>query len=621
MPSSIFCPDCGMLKNRCVCGKKDKKPPIKKTTEEVKKPLFIKSLKIGDKVSGLSSEYSYKMDDESQKHVLSETRINELKKQYPDIDEEIIYNFPFPQPRNDQLDIILDIYEAIESGYKYIVLEAGTGTGKSAIATTLARIYENAYIFTMTKQLQNQYSEEFSFPTVKGRANFDCLYNDAETTCELGRCKTVSTKSNFVCPYGVSKNPTLGEIEAFDDSMGNTLFYQSDNHCSYWEQKADAINADITLMNYDYAFLELNFVKHFPKRNLIVFDEAHNIEEKLMRRLEVTIYNERLEKDIKRTISPGTLGSSSHKDWILEIEAIYDAYDEISLEELSRTKVDNVKRQKRNLNYIKKNLQEEPRNWVIDSNDKFVTFKPLRVHQHAEKYLFQYGDVCLFMSATILSERLFCKWLGLNYNEVYFVKQDTPFEPSKRPIELLLAGKMSKNRIKESAPNTLPILNKILKKHKKDKGLIHTNSYQCQKYIMNNLMNSRLISHQSQNRSRVLREFERSLSPLVLVSPSMGEGVDLPYDKCRFQVIYKMPFPYLGDKQINLRRKQDSRWYAYKTVMTLIQAYGRGMRAEDDSCHTYILDESVKMIFKSPMYRSLLPEFFTEAIVNNDITF
>ncbi len=79
---------------------------------------------------------------------------------------------------------------------------------------------------------------------------------------------------------------------------------------------------------------------------------------------------------------------------------------------------------------------------------------------------------------------MFSKWLGLNPNEVYHIKVDSPFPPSQRPIELNIAGKMSSNRIKRSAPKTLPILEAILKKHKNDKGLIHTNSYKCQEYII-----------------------------------------------------------------------------------------------------------------------------------------
>jgi Rad3-related DNA helicase len=219
------------------------------------------------------------------------------------------------------------------------------------------------------------------------------------------------------------------------------------------------------------------------------------------------------------------------------------------------------------------------------------------------------------MSATILSHKMFSQWLGLNPNEVYHIKVDSPFTKEKRPIILDLAGKMSANKIKRTAPKTITILEEILKKHEGDKGLIHTHSYKCQQYITNNLYNSRLISHTPKNREQVLDFFEKDENPLVLVSPSMSEGVDLPYDKCRFQVIYKMPFPYLGDKQVNMRMKRDKKWYAYKTVMTLMQAYGRGMRAEDDSCYTYIIDSDINMLFKSPLYRSLIPDFFKEAVV------
>ncbi|MGZ7109563.1 MAG: DEAD/DEAH box helicase family protein, partial [Methanobacterium sp.] len=91
-----------------------------------------------------------------------------LKKKYPRIDSSIIDNFPFEKPREGQLEIISKIKNAIDEGFKFIVLEAGTGTGKSAIASTLTKIYSPAYILTMTKQLQSQYANEFSYPLVKG---------------------------------------------------------------------------------------------------------------------------------------------------------------------------------------------------------------------------------------------------------------------------------------------------------------------------------------------------------------------------------------------------------------------------------------------------------------------
>ena len=131
---------------------------------------------------------------------------------------------------------------------------------------------------------------------------------------------------------------------------------------------------------------------------------------------------------------------------------------------------------------------------------------------------------------------------------------------------------------------------------------------------MTKIKNNRLRDHNSRNREYKLQQFEKSEEPLVLVSPSMSEGVDLPYEQCQFQIIYKIPFPYLGDKQVNQRRLKDPKWYAYKTVMTLIQAYGRGMRAEDDYCETYIIDGNIRMLFYNKLYKPLIPEFFNEAL-------
>ena len=468
MSNSMFCPNCGMLKSNCTC------------------PTNLFSFSKKRKSSILDDEIPevYSVDD----HKLDEGTSAYLKELNPNIDDAIIENFPFERPRLGQLEIIQDIYDAIRNGYKYIVLEAGTGTGKSAIATTLAKMYESAYILTMTKQLQSQYSNEFDFPLVKGRGNFACLNDNLETTCDMGTCKTTPNSSNFFCQYGVAKNPTLDAELAFEDSFGGSVFYQSGSHCHYWNQKANAINSPITLMNYDYAIMELNYVKHFGTRSLLILDEAHNIENKLMATMEVTLYNRTLEKDINKAISKETLKDGELEDWKMEIEAIGDSYEDIDLKEVTKNKADRIRSTISRLKTLRNNLEKEPKNWVIDTDEFGVTFKPLRVHHYAKDNLLKYGDVVIFMSATILSHKMFSKWLGLNPNEVYHIKVDSPFTKEKRPIILDLAGKMSANRIKKTAPKTIPILQEILKKHEGDKGLIHTHSYKCQQYITRNLL-------------------------------------------------------------------------------------------------------------------------------------
>lgn len=575
MDNSFFCDGCGMFKDNCICPKKD----------EIMK------------ASGIP-----------------ESRIPVIKKMYPHIDSEIIENFPFIEPREGQLEIIQEIREAIDNGFCYILLEAGTGTGKSAVATTLTNIYHPAYILTMTKQLQSQYSGQFGYPLVKGRGNFSCKETGLEDSCETGTCQTTPNSEKFVCNYGISKSPFDGGYFAFKDANGTPIYYRSTKHCNYWYQKALAVQSPITLMNYDYALLELNYVKHFGKRRLMVLDEAHNIEDKLMHRMEVNLYNRRLERDIKKTIPGNMIKYEDPVDWILLLESIYDSYREIAVPEMPKNKADRIRRTKFRLKELLTNLEESPENWVVDQISEGISFKPLKVDSYAENRLFSHADVCLFMSATILDPELFSKWLGINPDEVYIKQVKSMFPVSSRPIHLKIVGNMSRRSINRTAPKTIPVLEKIIKHHRYDKGLIHTHNYKCQHYIMKKINDNRLIDHNSMNREFILRQFEESEEPRVLVSPSMSEGVDLPYEKCHFQVIYKIPFPYLGDRQVNQRKMQDPKWYAYKTVMTLIQAYGRGMRAEDDYCETYIIDGNIRMLFGNRLYKPLIPEFFKEAV-------
>ena len=96
----------------------------------------------------------------------------------------------------------------------------------------------------------------------------------------------------------------------------------------------------------------------------------------------------------------------------------------------------------------------------------------------------------------------------------------------------------------------------------------------------------------------------------------MSEGVDLPYDKCRFQIIYKMPFPMLKGEQVNRRKNRDPKWYIYQTVMPLMQAYGRGIRDEDDYCTTYVLDSSFDGLLVD--HTDLFNEYFLEAVKDFD---
>ena len=93
MDNGFFCSECKMIKQRCICS----------TTNSNK-----------NKSVGISRD-----------------NIVRLKNENPRINNRILESFPFEEPREGQLEIISKIENAIDDGFKYIILEAGTGTGNN----------------------------------------------------------------------------------------------------------------------------------------------------------------------------------------------------------------------------------------------------------------------------------------------------------------------------------------------------------------------------------------------------------------------------------------------------------------------------------------------------------
>lgn len=535
---------------------------------------------------------------------------------YSKIDSIAKEHFPFQNPREFQLETISEIIEAIEKGYKYIVLEAGTGTGKSAIAATLASIYESSYILTITKQLQDQYSKDFEdFKRVKGRNNFRCrkyAEDGADTCCDLGRCKLEKYKCEYkVNPFKISD---LRKI----------------NKCHYYKQKTDAIYAKTVISNYDYLFHELNYVNDFQARKLMIFDEAHNLENKIMQLLTLEFTRKELKDGARINLSKenvNRLKKGNYRTWMGFISKINEKYKE----ELEKLK--NVPKSKQNREFFQKQnilttrcrdfenfinyIYEDPDNWIFDYNKKEQKgeFKPIKVDKYAKDVFLKYGEICIFMSATILDYELFGKWLGIDKEEIYAIRRESPFDIRRNPIITYSNTPMTYKFLEENAPKTIPVIEEILENHKDEKGLIHTVSKKCKSYLEKKLNNKRLISHETYNRHKKLEEFKRSDKPLVLISPSMNEGVDLPGKECRFQIIYKIPYPSLGDLQTKTRKNKDQIWYAYNTVISLLQTYGRGLRSEDDFCTTYFIDSRLKNYIKrDKIYNNFIPDYFKEAV-------
>jgi Rad3-related DNA helicase len=99
----------------------------------------------------------------------------------------------------------------------------------------------------------------------------------------------------------------------------------------------------------------------------------------------------------------------------------------------------------------------------------------------------------------------------------------------------------------------------------------------------------------------------------IVVSPSMTRGADLKGDRCRFNILLKVPYPNVVDSRIKVRSK-DFRWYSLCALREVAQAYGRGVRSEDDYCTTYLLDAGFTRLINGAV-KHRVPKWFREAII------
>lgn len=555
--------------------------------------------------------------------------------------DEILKNFPEGmEPRDIQKDIFKQIAKALDNGSKYILLDAGTGIGKSVIAITLANYFESAYIVTVTKQLQDQYAEDFPISVIKGKSNFVCktqMKRGEYLNCDEGYCQMVEDKK-YKCPYGVGVRDIL--TPAFVDAHGNEWGWNGSERCAYWEQKVDAIKSNITLMNYASFYPEMNFVPFFDNRALGIFDEAHNLEDQIMGQISVLLSNNLLARDFGRIpdkfdiiipqIPSFMFESEAVNEWAIEIKKIMERCEQVTTTE------DMPKKIKTKFTSMLQRLEKahheiimHPDEWVIDNNKDMekTSIKPIDVSRYCKRYFFDHVDVVLLMSATIFQKESFCRWHGLDEKEVTYINVKSPFPKKNRPIYLKPVGKMSYKFKAETKPKMILVIKEILEKHNTEKGVIHTHNHEIALYLKEYLGDPRIMIYSNDyskkmnfrdrlKRDDIIDEFIKSEEPKVLVAPSVDEGVDLPGDLCTFQIIAKIPYPDLSDKQIKARMKKDKDWYAYKTVTSMVQAYGRGMRKSDDYCDTYILDGDITSVLKDKWRRCIdfLPEYFLEAV-------
>lgn len=547
--------------------------------------------------------------------------------------ERIDYNiaFPYGDYREHQEEILAEASTALYRNDEIdnVVIDAPTGIGKSAINTALARQSHNAFITTPQKKLRRQLENDgdlnLYYETLRARSDFICNVTTDATNVGQYTCES--------CPINQR------EDESCMRQPG----------CPYWDRKEIAMDAQTAVITFAYLIVdgripavnEENERVAFKDRELLVVDECHSLAEQVASlfagftispyRLPDPVYG-----DPRGRISEDASRFSDVRDYIEDVhEAAHQHYqneveDIKKVPEPSERRLKRLKRVKNLIDKIDWCLREvdmEGRPWVADvelveynDNDwPSVSIQPVYVDHFLDEWVWSRADKRVLSSATIPFRGNPEKWLnriGLDPNRTAVISKPMPFPAEHREVYTKpMIAKFSHGDDQTHWDRIVNTLDLISRKHTGQKGLIHTQSYDRAEQLHESFKANAILHERSPPEQYgdeyFIREWQEGDKDM-LFSPALMEGIDLPDEQCRWQVLLKVPYPSTGDSRVSylIDEEEDWDWYYDNTARSIMQAVGRGVRSKDDYCSFYVLDRS----FVDVLENAAIPDWFRDAI-------
>lgn len=545
------------------------------------------------------------------------------------------------KPRDRQVEHINTIVVAfLDEGYKNVILSAPTGTGKSVIGAVAAEVVHSirypdkdegaSFLLTATNVLAHQYHDSFvddenpldhRFFIIKGGANYEC---GALSTPE-------EPAGGDVCAIRVfQKTKMESMIRTYCDS------------CEYLYSRTMKAKARHLITNYAYYFLDRLFSTYpMEKRTICVFDEIHLMNDLFTEQKSVFLSEKRIDacvkecneafsvslsetyrdfKNLKDALSRGKITENNYRDYLKKMLEIYRSIHKVAEVQMERNqrshreylKFSKIAKKYHNLTcaiddlflfeypHVFEYKEKDPKK---GQNDHEMTVKPIFIGEMFEAL--DNADHNLLMSATI-SEQYVTRTMSLP-GTTKTIRLPPQFPPENKRVIFFKPQALNYNTMKD--PQTVKKLCatafEIVKHHtdKGERGIILCPSFVVVQAISEVLRmmggNYRVFEHErGQKLPDKLNEFKAYTSgPAVLLTPSGFEGIDLPGDLSRFQVIVKAPYGSLGDKRVAHILNVYPDIYSLITLMKITQGAGRSVRSMEDYATTYMLDTGIQRLW------------------------
>ena len=464
----------------------------------------------------------------------------------------------FPSFRLDQLSTAQDIATDSQST---CVLRAPPGRGKTLIYMTVAQLmhsrlpHARTLILTQTRQLQDRLVLDFAsvgLVDVRGASNYSCSFVNGQS------CASASEQCD-----------------------------RKHSGCTHHDAIIRARESRLVVTNYAFhLYRSLTDVAHLGKFNLIVCDEAHLALNWLTDVVSFHIADSTFRRLINLSI-PSVTDIPSLRAWdsaarqlllVAHAEARLDSDNEL-LQEITR------------LGQSLRRFLDTSVDWVVEQSTKgtqhshSLHLRPIWPGRFA--YLL-FGDAAkvILCSATIsdadpirLGRRHFSTFaLPSNFaahrRPVIYVDKEPHVRVDRKTTDAHM--RILCDRIAAFAESTT------------HKGIIQSPSYALTQKIKTSMREKSRLLIATKDDSQ-LDKFA-SAGSWILVSPSLKEGVDFPYDTCAWVAFPKVPFPYFGDALLRARCNTDSNYSDELTTRTFVQMALRASRASDDYCMIVVFD-------------------------------
>lgn len=583
--------------------------------------------------------------------------------------------------RRAQEQALIMIIKAIKAGKTDILVQAPTGTGKSLIALELAKIlYERkgwkSFILTSEKLLQAQYERDCEHKydhryanaaSISGVDNYSCHINGEKFS--LGHCKAMGLSNrqalelpcaaqceylqrwkraqaaptaifnyayyllqmNYVleklaeaAPFQSRPLVICDEAHSLPDVIEGHFACYVDQSYSYKIREVqgllerEGIKTDFGNISTAQYSMQIEKILRLPLSDHVahlqglvdLFTQTYSIKAKCVRTREALA-------DRFKIQLPESGDTSAY------IKASQDLMARVPKSVLAFFKVaDDIKDYNCKLeDYIKIIREQGVNHMVVEATETKRTYHNLADHKLHSEHFVKFSGVRIYLSATLQPDNLIERW-GLDPAKFETIILNSGWDPSLSPVKLTKTANFRHDNSEEAIRAAVADIDRILEAHRGQRGIIHTTSYKItQAILQGSKYGGRLIDYQgTQQKMELLEDIRDLAEDAVIMGPSLVQGIDLPDDLARFNIIVKLSYPDLSSRLWSARLAIKKGIYLAETANRLEQSSGRSTRHDGDSSTTYILDNRAeKFVFSPHTSKYLSQEFVARVLAGESV--